>query len=91
MADHLGIRIATARLHKELSQEQLAQVVGIHRNTLASMEAGDPTGGGQFLVVKRIALVLGVSLEYLAGFTDDPTPPQRRPGTHNGRPQGHAP
>ena len=78
MPDHLGLRIATARLHKELSQEQLAQVLGIARNTLSNMESGSTEGGGQFLVVRQIALVLGVSLEYLAGWTDDPTPPQRR-------------
>lgn len=38
----LGQHIATARMRRELRQEDLAQKAGIHTNTLKKVEAGAP-------------------------------------------------
>jgi transcriptional regulator with XRE-family HTH domain len=58
----------------------LAQQSGIGVATISEIESGANKNPG-ILTVSRLASVLSVSLDYLAGSTDDPTPPPRRRAT----------
>lgn len=50
-------RLKEARGEKKLSQEQLAQLVGVSRNTISSIETG------QFSPTAKLALVLCIALD----------------------------
>ena len=50
-------RIKEARSEKKLSQAQLAQMVGVSRNTISSIETG------QFNPTAKLALVLCIALD----------------------------
>lgn len=50
-------RIREARSEKKLSQAQLAQMVGVSRNTISSIETG------QFNPTAKLALVLCIALD----------------------------
>ena len=50
-------RIKEARGEKKLSQAQLAQLVGVSRNTISSIETG------QFNPTAKLALVLCIALD----------------------------
>ncbi|MGN1249699.1 MAG: helix-turn-helix transcriptional regulator [Candidatus Spyradocola sp.] len=50
-------RIKEARSEKKLSQAQLAQLVGVSRNTISSIETG------QFNPTAKLALVLCIALD----------------------------
>ena len=50
-------RLREARSEKKLSQAQLAQMVGVSRNTISSIETG------QFNPTAKLALILCVALE----------------------------
>lgn len=50
-------RIKQARTQKELSQAQLAQLVGVSRNTISSIETG------QFNPTAKLALILCIALD----------------------------
>ena len=50
-------RIKEARVEKKLSQAQLAQMVGVSRNTISSIETG------QFNPTAKLALVLCIALD----------------------------
>lgn len=50
-------RIKVARAEKNLSQAQLAELVGVSRNTISSIETG------QFSPTAKLALVLCIALE----------------------------
>lgn len=50
-------RLKEARSEKGLSQQQLADMVGVSRNTISSIETG------QFNPTAKLALVLCVALE----------------------------
>jgi transcriptional regulator with XRE-family HTH domain len=59
----IGTRIRTARLQRSLTQEQLADQVGVSRSAVAQWETGrtgQVTGN-----LSRIAGALGVNVEYL--------------------------
>lgn len=47
-----------ARAKKHLSQAQLAEMVGVSRNTISSIETG------QFNPTAKLALILCIALEY---------------------------
>ena len=49
-------RIREARAQKGLSQSQLAQMVGVSRNTISSIETG------QFSPTAKLALILCIAL-----------------------------
>lgn len=66
-----GQRIAARRHAKGLTQRQLAEQAGIHPNTIVHYE-NDQTDL-TLLKAACIADVLGVSLDYLARRTTDPT------------------
>ena len=50
-------RLREARMEKGLSQSQLAQMVGVSRNTISSIETG------QFNRTAKLALVLCIALD----------------------------
>lgn len=50
-------RLKSARMEKGLSQNQLAEIVGVSRNTISSIETG------QFNPTAKLALVLCVALD----------------------------
>ena len=50
-------RLKVARAEKGLSQTQLAELVGVSRNTISSIETG------QFNPTAKLALVLCIALE----------------------------
>ena len=53
----LKIRLKEIRSEKGLSQAQLAEMVGVSRNTISSIETG------QFNPTAKLALVLCIALE----------------------------
>ena len=59
MNDELKLRnkLKEARSEKKLSQSQLAEMVGVSRNTISSIETG------QFNPTAKLALVLCVALD----------------------------
>ena len=59
MEDKLILRnnLKEARTEKELSQAQLAESVGVSRNTISSIETG------QFNPTAKLALILCIALE----------------------------
>ena len=50
-------RLKAARTEKELSQGELANLVGVSRNTISSIETG------QFCPTAKLALILCVALD----------------------------
>ena len=50
-------RLKEARAEKKLSQAQLAELVGVSRNTISSIETG------QFNPTAKLALILCIALE----------------------------
>ena len=70
----LGDRMASARKRAALSQRQLAGEMGerYDQTMISHVESGRSGLVGEGL--SRVATVLGVSIDYLFGFTDDPTP-----------------
>jgi putative transcriptional regulator len=50
-------RLKEARAEKQLSQSQLAEMIGVSRNTISSIETG------QFNPTAKLALVLCVALD----------------------------
>lgn len=50
-------RIKEARAEKKLSQAQLAEMVGVSRNTISSIETG------QFSPTAKLALILCIALD----------------------------
>ena len=50
-------RLAEVRVEKGLSQSKLAEMVGVSRNTISSIETG------QFCPTAKLALILCIALE----------------------------
>lgn len=59
MKDELVLRnrLKEARTEKKLSQTQLAEMIGVSRNTISSIETG------QFCPTAKLAIVLCVALD----------------------------
>jgi transcriptional regulator with XRE-family HTH domain len=58
-AEALGERLALARLRRQVPQTEMAERMGIARQTLIKLEAGDPSVG--LSVLRRALDVLGLS------------------------------
>ena len=50
-------RLKEARMEKKLSQSQLAELVGVSRNTISAIETG------QFSPTAKLALILCIALD----------------------------
>ena len=59
MEDKLVLKnnVKIVRMEKELSQQELADMVGVSRNTISSIETG------QFSPTAKLALVICIALE----------------------------
>jgi transcriptional regulator with XRE-family HTH domain len=66
----LGRRIREARTYLELSQEEVAAVLGVPRPAMSGIEAG--TRGVDAIELKKLAKVLNRSLQYFTGEEDVP-------------------
>jgi transcriptional regulator with XRE-family HTH domain len=60
-----------------MGQAALARRLGASTNAINMLEQ-DRISDPHWLRLVAMAEILGVSLDYLAGRTDDPTPPRRR-------------
>ena len=71
----LGERVLIWRRRRNLTQQGLAEAVGVAKNTISRLEQGGITDlRGQ--VIARLAQVLGVSADYLLGLdTPEQDPP----------------
>jgi putative transcriptional regulator len=70
MAETLGRRIRRARLHRDITQKALAELVGISRNAMNKLEKGE-TLDPHMSHLCKLADALGVSMDYLAGRKDE--------------------
>jgi transcriptional regulator with XRE-family HTH domain len=72
----IAARIRTERERLGLSQEKLAQRMGLDRNTLWHIEAGRTKNPRADHII-ALAKAFDVSADYLLGLTDDRTPARR--------------
>ena len=70
-----GGELRLLRKAKKLTQEGLANIVGVSRNTVYDWERDAYSPEGENLI--KLAKALNVSASYLMGETDDPTPKTR--------------
>ena len=65
MNDELKLRnrLKEARTEKALSQAQLAEMVGVSRNTISSIETGQVLSNETFNPTAKLALVLCIALD----------------------------
>jgi len=70
--ESLGHRIGLIRKKKGLTQQELADKIGISRSLLSNYEIDRNRLYDEMLI--RLAIALDVSLDYLVGFKDDPEP-----------------
>lgn len=71
----LATRVLDRRTHLGLSQSELGERAGVTQQTIGNIESGETTRPRS---LPEIARVLGVSVDWLVGATDDPTPPSHR-------------
>lgn len=66
-AKALGRRLADARLARRITQEQMAERVGVSRATISKLEGGDPSVGMDTLF--RVLSILGMvgDIDLIAG------------------------
>ena len=64
----LGERIKKARKSKKYSQADLAELIGVHGNTIRRWELGERSPDAN--IIPEISRVLGVSISYLMGEDD---------------------
>lgn len=64
-------RLKSLRDQKQLSQEDCAKALGLDRTTYVKYE----NGGSIKRNVEKLATFFGVSVDYLLGRTNNPTPP----------------
>lgn len=69
----LGKRIAELRAIKDITQADLSRVLGVSRTTVAMWETEHREPDAATL--DKLASFFAVSVDYLLGRTDDPTPP----------------
>jgi transcriptional regulator with XRE-family HTH domain len=68
---HMGTRIAKLRREHKLSQQELAERVGVHQSFISKMEIGEQSSPN-VTTLKRLAKVLGCTTDYLVGmYADD--------------------
>jgi transcriptional regulator with XRE-family HTH domain len=70
MAETLGRRIRRARLRKDITQRELADLAGISRTSMNQIEKGE-TLDPRMSHLRKIAEALGVTMDYLAGREEE--------------------
>jgi len=69
----LGARIRKMRKQKSMTQQDLAEKLGLAKSTISQYETGVNEPDAETL--RKLADILGCSVDYLVGRTDDPIPP----------------
>lgn len=64
----MNTRIPELRKQRKLSQEELAQAVGVTRQTITSLEVGKYTAS--LMLAYKIAKYFGLSIEEVFDFSD---------------------
>ena len=68
-------RIRNLRVDNDLTQQKVANYLHVKQNTYSQYEIGVLNYPVKVLI--KLALLYNVSIDYLVGLTDDPTPPKR--------------
>jgi len=76
MSEKFAERLKQLRLQHGLTQKELAKVMGVSSSAVGMWEIG--RNEPDYKTLKRLADFFKVSIDYLLGKTDDPTPPQKR-------------
>lgn len=63
-------RLKDLREDKDLTQDELVQILGMHKTTYTNYEQGKREI--PFALVIRLAEFYNVSIDYIAGFTNEP-------------------
>lgn len=66
-------RLQQLQKEKGYTNRYIATVIDVNENTVSRWVSGKRQPGG--LSLNQLAALLDVSIEYLTGLTDDPTPP----------------
>ncbi|WP_419144245.1 helix-turn-helix domain-containing protein [Alicyclobacillus mali (ex Roth et al. 2021)] len=77
-----GARMFEIRKARNLKQTDVARALGISVRTWQRYESNEREPTMSLLV--DLAKYLGVSVDYLVGLTDDPTPPRRSSSSPEG-------
>lgn len=64
----IGSRIAIARKAAELNQEQVAEAIGVHKQTISRWESGKRAPNGE--EIRLLVEPLGCSADFILGLTD---------------------
>ncbi|WP_304459124.1 helix-turn-helix domain-containing protein [Alicyclobacillus sendaiensis] len=75
LVSKLPERLIELRTQRNLKQRDLAEFLGIALRSWQRYEAGEREPTVDQLM--ELARFFGVSLDYMVGLTDDPTPPPR--------------
>lgn len=67
---HFGERLKWAREHASLSQEKLGALIDASRQQIHAWEKQETAPNGE--TVKKFAVALGVTSDYLLGLSDHP-------------------
>ncbi|MDI9261277.1 helix-turn-helix domain-containing protein [Alicyclobacillus sendaiensis] len=71
----LGQRLRSLRKSNNLRRDDVAEAIGVTPRLITFYETGDKTPSLEAAI--KLADFFDVSLDYLVGRTDDPTPPKR--------------
>lgn len=80
----LGSRLRQQRKQRKLTQEDVAQRIGVARTTYAMYEQNSREPDNETL--QKLADFFEVSVDYLLGRTDDPSPPEKTSSSHTNIP-----
>lgn len=69
----LGNRLRDLRLSSNMTQAELGRVIGVGKTTISQYETGTRKPDAETL--DKLAGFFAISVDYLLGRTDDPTPP----------------
>ena len=75
--DDIAVRLRKVREGKKITQAQLAEMSGIHANTIYRIESGLVKAGSFFTTLKLLADALGVTVIYLATGKNESEEPAR--------------
>lgn len=67
---HLGTRVLKLRRQRKMSQQELAQRVGVNQSFISKIESGEQTKPNAE-TLKGLARALGCTTDYLVGMYED--------------------
>jgi transcriptional regulator with XRE-family HTH domain len=67
---HLGTRVYKLRRQRKLSQQELAELVGVNQSFISKIERGEQTNPNAE-TLKGLAKALGCTTDYLVGMHED--------------------